>query len=197
MRALDSNSRLWASPRVQANASAISTETADRSQYRTSVHEESCIKVTKNSSILYRLEKNRVFSPLCARREVTSLSEHITSLSLLFTLDIMYTVWRLDSQVSGSPLCQQEGVFRVNCMDCLDRTNVIESVYAREVLQTVVRSYTCTTVIIVTTVPRGRTHSWWRTVCAFWGVQSSVLGLDRDGGCTSVGTYMYLYCIMP
>jgi hypothetical protein len=50
-------------------------------------------------------------------------------------------------------------VFRVNCMDCLDRTNVIESVYAREVLQTVVRSYT-TTVIIVTTVPRGRTQSY-------------------------------------
>lgn len=49
---------------------------------------------------------------------------------------------RLDSQASDSPLCQQEGVFRVNCMDCLDRTNVIESVYAREVLQTVVCSHT-------------------------------------------------------
>ena len=47
---------------------------------------------------------------------------------------------RLDCQASSSPLCQQEGVFRVNCMDCLDRTNVIESVFAREVLQTVVSS---------------------------------------------------------
>jgi hypothetical protein len=64
MRVLDSNSLLWAWPRVQANASAISMENAGRSQYRMSVHEESCIKVTKKAYILYRLEKNRVFSPL-------------------------------------------------------------------------------------------------------------------------------------
>lgn len=28
----------------------------------------------------------------------------------------------------------QKGVFRVNCMDCLDRTNVVQSVIARNVL---------------------------------------------------------------
>jgi hypothetical protein len=66
MRALNSNSQLWAWPRVQANASTILTENAGRLQYRTSVHEESCIKVTKNASntILHRFDKNRVFSPL-------------------------------------------------------------------------------------------------------------------------------------
>ena len=26
-------------------------------------------------------------------------------------------------------------MFRVNCMDCLDRTNVVESIISREVLQ--------------------------------------------------------------
>lgn len=28
----------------------------------------------------------------------------------------------------------QKGVFRTNCMDCLDRTNVVQSVVARQVL---------------------------------------------------------------
>ncbi|RIA88134.1 SacI homology domain-containing protein [Glomus cerebriforme] len=30
--------------------------------------------------------------------------------------------------------CQQAGIFRTNCMDCLDRTNVVQSALAREVL---------------------------------------------------------------
>ncbi|CAG8630005.1 15229_t:CDS:10, partial [Acaulospora morrowiae] len=30
--------------------------------------------------------------------------------------------------------CKQEGIFRTNCMDCLDRTNVVQSALAREVL---------------------------------------------------------------
>ena len=36
-------------PRVQANVSVISTENASRSQYETSVHEESSIKFIKNA----------------------------------------------------------------------------------------------------------------------------------------------------
>ncbi|KAG8962483.1 hypothetical protein FRC05_005328 [Tulasnella sp. 425] len=31
-------------------------------------------------------------------------------------------------------LCKQKGVFRVNCIDCLDRTNVVMSAFARHVL---------------------------------------------------------------
>ncbi|KAI6651917.1 synaptojanin-1 isoform X3 [Oopsacas minuta] len=34
-------------------------------------------------------------------------------------------------------LCEQGGVFRVNCMDCLDRTNVIQAIIAREMLDLV------------------------------------------------------------
>ena len=35
-------------------------------------------------------------------------------------------------------LCPQQGVFRVNCMDCLDRTNVIQSMICKEMLITMV-----------------------------------------------------------
>lgn len=33
-------------------------------------------------------------------------------------------------------VCQQQGVFRVNCIDCLDRTNVVQTAIARVVLVT-------------------------------------------------------------
>ncbi|TCD64143.1 hypothetical protein EIP91_004492 [Steccherinum ochraceum] len=36
---------------------------------------------------------------------------------------------------NGSIMSLQKGVFRVNCIDCLDRTNVVESAFARYVLQ--------------------------------------------------------------
>jgi phosphatidylinositol 4-phosphatase len=32
-------------------------------------------------------------------------------------------------------MSQQRGVFRVNCIDCLDRTNVVQSALARAVLE--------------------------------------------------------------
>ncbi|KIJ26452.1 hypothetical protein M422DRAFT_272497 [Sphaerobolus stellatus SS14] len=35
----------------------------------------------------------------------------------------------------GTILSQQKGVYRVNCIDCLDRTNVVQSAFARNVLQ--------------------------------------------------------------
>ncbi|KAL5021530.1 hypothetical protein ScPMuIL_000685 [Solemya velum] len=34
-------------------------------------------------------------------------------------------------QRDGTELCEQEGVFRTNCIDCLDRTNVVQSMFAR------------------------------------------------------------------
>lgn len=33
------------------------------------------------------------------------------------------------------PICNQNGVFRVNCMDCLDRTNVVQTAIARAILE--------------------------------------------------------------
>lgn len=45
-------------------------------------------------------------------------------------------LFRLDLNYQKGPLCVQHGVFRVNCMDCLDRTNVVQSVLCKEVIQT-------------------------------------------------------------
>lgn len=38
-------------------------------------------------------------------------------------------------------ICQQEGIFRVNCMDCLDRTNVVQAAVARVVMEQQVRRF--------------------------------------------------------
>ena len=38
-------------------------------------------------------------------------------------------------------ICKQEGIFRVNCMDCLDRTNVVQAAFARAVMEQQVRSH--------------------------------------------------------
>ncbi|CAJ0925085.1 unnamed protein product [Ranitomeya imitator] len=32
-------------------------------------------------------------------------------------------------------ICKQDGIFRVNCMDCLDRTNVVQAAIARVVME--------------------------------------------------------------
>ena len=37
----------------------------------------------------------------------------------------------------GTVVRQQDGVFRTNCIDCLDRTNVLQSLLARRNLQQV------------------------------------------------------------
>jgi hypothetical protein len=38
-------------------------------------------------------------------------------------------------------ICNQKKIFRVNCVDCLDRTNVIQSVISKHVLINQVRSH--------------------------------------------------------
>ena len=50
-----------------------------------------------------------------------------------------YGYFHAESQLSGSSkrlskLNMQKGIFRTNCMDCLDRTNVVQSVIARQIL---------------------------------------------------------------
>ncbi len=36
---------------------------------------------------------------------------------------------------SGTVVCVQQGVFRTNCIDCLDRTNVVQSMLAQKCLE--------------------------------------------------------------
>lgn len=33
------------------------------------------------------------------------------------------------------PICNQNAIFRVNCMDCLDRTNVVQTAMGRAILE--------------------------------------------------------------
>lgn len=46
---------------------------------------------------------------------------------------LFLSYFMLDSE--GKVVAQQKGTFRSNCMDCLDRTNVIQSLLARRSLQ--------------------------------------------------------------
>lgn len=48
----------------------------------------------------------------------------------------MYLPVRVDQ---AGVICKQEGIFRVNCMDCLDRTNVVQAAVARVVMEQQVR----------------------------------------------------------
>lgn len=44
---------------------------------------------------------------------------------------------------SGAVVSVQQGVFRTNCIDCLDRTNVVQSMFARQSLLHQLQVYTC------------------------------------------------------
>ena len=46
-------------------------------------------------------------------------------------------------------LSEQKGVYRVNCLDCLDRTNVVQSYVAKEVLLTMVSCFLCVLVCLL------------------------------------------------
>lgn len=43
--------------------------------------------------------------------------------------------WSADRVDQAGVICKQEGIFRVNCMDCLDRTNVVQAAIARVVME--------------------------------------------------------------
>ena len=98
MRALDSNNDLWAWPRVQTNTSAIAAENTSRSRYRTSVHEESSIKLTKNTSIrpvLRKIECSATwFSHVRKAGSHATLRTHIkwTIYSVRYSLLLLYTL---------------------------------------------------------------------------------------------------------
>lgn len=47
----------------------------------------------------------------------------------------------------GKTVAQQKGVFRSNCMDCLDRTNVIQSLLARRSLQSQLQVFKLTAAV--------------------------------------------------
>ncbi|KAG9017184.1 hypothetical protein FRB90_001450 [Tulasnella sp. 427] len=64
----------------------------------------------------------------CAGMHYENIAKLVSKLDRTFESQAFF--W-----VSGPVvLCKQKGVFRVNCIDCLDRTNVVMSAFARHVL---------------------------------------------------------------
>ena len=55
---------------------------------------------------------------------------------LFFSAKINNILWILCRVDKKGMICDQLGVFRVNCIDCLDRTNVVQSAIARIILET-------------------------------------------------------------
>ena len=45
-------------------------------------------------------------------------------------------IWDFSRVDKKGMICDQLGAFRVNCIDCLDRTNVVQSAIARIILET-------------------------------------------------------------
>jgi hypothetical protein len=76
--------------------------------------------VTSNS----RYEKIQALVDRMERTFETQGCVRLLEISFYWTLTIITSsyFWVSDNSV----LCQQKGVFRVNCIDCLDRTNVVQ-----------------------------------------------------------------------
>ncbi|EIW70203.1 hypothetical protein TREMEDRAFT_30281 [Tremella mesenterica DSM 1558] len=68
------------------------------------------------------------FHAKCKGMKWENIAELVTKLDLS---DMGY-LWTLQGEV----VRRQDGVFRTNCIDCLDRTNVVQSAIARQVLGT-------------------------------------------------------------
>ncbi|KAI9022962.1 SacI homology domain-containing protein [Phycomyces nitens] len=56
------------------------------------------------------------------------------STSLFDDMSKIAYFWEAGSPGAENVYCKQTGVFRTNCMDCLDRTNVVQSAFGRSIL---------------------------------------------------------------
>lgn len=91
--------------------------------------------------------------------------KHLTVLLLCFS------VGRVDQ---AGVICKQEGIFRVNCMDCLDRTNVVQAAIARVVME----QQACITDALVQ-VPSATELNSHREICVFQECCSAAKGLCK------------------
>ena len=53
---------------------------------------------------------------------------------LLYTALILRQLYLITLLLQGL-ICEQQSVFRINCVDCLDRTNIVQTAIARNVLE--------------------------------------------------------------
>ena len=72
----------------------------------------------------------------CAKMRYDRLSLLMDQLSK-YNMGFFCASREINSDKTASIIRQQTGVFRTNCMDCLDRTNVVQSMLAAENLVTV------------------------------------------------------------
>ncbi|KAG8685683.1 hypothetical protein FRC08_012971, partial [Ceratobasidium sp. 394] len=68
------------------------------------------------------------FHAECRGMKYENISKLVAQLERTFEAQGYF--WVLD----GQPVARQRGVFRTNCIDCLDRTNVVQSAFARYVM---------------------------------------------------------------
>lgn len=54
----------------------------------------------------------------------------------ILTFVLLSTVSFFHRADSSGTISEQKSVFRINCIDCLDRTNVVETAFARVVIET-------------------------------------------------------------
>jgi hypothetical protein len=69
-------------------------------------------------------------------------------------------------------ICEQQGVFRVNCLDCLDRTNIVQSSIGRIVLEVQVQffifCFQCATAKL--------SMSQYVDTCCVWIILNGIIG---------------------
>lgn len=53
----------------------------------------------------------------------------------IFSVSVCFCSLPVGRVDQAGVICKQEGIFRVNCMDCLDRTNVVQAAIARVVME--------------------------------------------------------------
>ena len=82
-----------------------------------------------------RLETERGIKHIAPCKDVTLLSALVLKSADVFlkVLSVFYSYYM--ETAGGKTLTEQMGVFRTNCIDCLDRTNVVQSLVARKNLQ--------------------------------------------------------------
>ncbi|KAF1809852.1 hypothetical protein P152DRAFT_460954, partial [Eremomyces bilateralis CBS 781.70] len=115
------------------------------------------------------------FHHVCRGMKFENVSILLDSISSFLTS----AAWSIQE---GDRLVQrQSGVIRTNCMDCLDRTNVVQSACGRDVLEK--QLATCNVLINLQTDP---TTSWFNTL---WADNRDAISAQYAGTATLKGDY--------
>ncbi|KAG7243814.1 hypothetical protein INR49_007498 [Caranx melampygus] len=90
------------------------------------------MKDTRLDALLLEPEAQPEYKP---KPIISKTTNHVNQKGSEKPLEQAFAKMLLHGELGWKTLAQQRGVFRSNCMDCLDRTNVIQSLLARRSLQ--------------------------------------------------------------